>query len=112
SNRPENILTERFAPCLVMLRRDKLDLKVLCLDINFHLIVGVIKIAAWVPKGGVGLHASLAVSGAGEDDIVTALRGFPVKRPETPGIFSLVFAKLRDVPTGAAIGGDFDLRDV
>src|ERR1022692_4358494 len=74
------------------------------LNINFHLIIGVIKIATRIPHGGVGLHPPLAISGAREDCIVTTFRSLPVERPETPGILCLILSEFRGVPTRPAIG--------
>src|SRR5579859_2918677 len=62
------------------------------LDIDLHLIVGVVEIAAWIPRGRFGLHSSLAVGGAGKDYVVSAPSRLPVVGPETPCVFSLVFA--------------------
>src|SRR5260221_10247 len=69
-----------------------LRLLFLCLDIDLHLIVGVVEIAAGVPHGGFGLHSSLVVGGAGEDYVVAVFGGLPVVVPETPRIFGLVSA--------------------
>src|SRR5580700_10350582 len=39
-------------------------------DMDFHLICGVVEVAAGIPRGGGGLSAVLAVGGSGEDGVV------------------------------------------
>src|SRR5271169_396260 len=71
------------------------------LDIDLHLIAGVVEIAAGIPHGGFGLHASLAVGGPGEDYVVAAFGWLPTVGPETPRVFGLVFTEFRLGPSGA-----------
>src|SRR6202030_1315778 len=74
------------------------------LDIDLYLIVGVVEIAAGIPRGDFGLHSSLAVGGAGKDYVIAAFGRLPLVVPETPRIFSLVFAEVRGVAGGAGVG--------
>src|SRR5258706_10162954 len=84
----------------------------LSLNIDLHLIVGVIQIAARIPDCGFGLYATLAVGGPREDYVVPAPRGFPGVSPQTPRIPGMVFAELRRIPRCAAVGRNFNLGDV
>src|ERR1700693_871627 len=46
-------------------------------NMDFHLIYGVVEIAAGIPRWGGGLGAALAVGGSRLDGVVAALGGFP-----------------------------------
>src|SRR5215470_1928650 len=77
------------------------------LNIDLHLIIGVVEIAARIPDGAFGLGAPLAVGGTGQEDVVSALGGLPVVAPLAPGVLGLIFPKLSSAPGGSAVGGDF-----
>src|SRR5713226_5405613 len=73
----------------------------LSLNIDLHLIVGVVKISARIPDGRVGLNPSLAVGGAREDHVVAAFRRLPGIAPQTPCVLSVILAEFRRSPGGA-----------
>src|SRR5579863_3840837 len=79
---------------------------------NFHLIDGVVEVAAGIPNRRGRLDASLGVAGARLDNVIAALGCIPVVAPQAPGIVRLLAAELRGIPTPAAVGGNFDFGDV
>src|SRR5277367_901203 len=59
---------------------------------DFHLIDGVVEIAARIPGCGFGLRTPLAVGGARHDGVVARLAGLPVVAPEAPRVVGLFAA--------------------
>src|SRR5580704_31961 len=84
----------------------------LCLDMNFHLVDGVVQVAAGIPHGCGGLRAPLAVGRSGHDHIVAGIWNLPLQTEHTPSEASFVFPQLCGEPRTAAVDGDLDLGDV
>src|SRR5579864_2503378 len=84
----------------------------LYLDMNFHLVDGIVQVAAGIPYGCGGLRAALAVGSSGHDHIVAGFWSLPLQTEHTPSEASFVFPQLRGEPRTAAVDGDLDLGDV
>src|SRR6266404_3716683 len=67
-------------------------------NMDFHLIDGVIEIAAGIPEGAGGLSAALGVCGARKNRVVATLGSFPVVAPQSPGVVGLFAAQSGGIP--------------
>src|SRR5438105_1964788 len=72
-------------------------------NMDFHLIDGVIEIAAGIPEGAGGLSAALGVCGARKNRVVATLGSFPVVGPQSPGVVGLFAAQSGGIPGCAAV---------
>src|SRR5271166_2612664 len=72
-------------------------------DMDLHLVDCVVKIAARVPRGGVGLDASLGIRCAREDRVVSRFC-LELVTPQPPRVVRLFVAKRCRIPRRAAIG--------
>src|SRR5258705_11807168 len=86
--------------------------KYLCLDMDSHLIDGVVEIAAGIPDRRERLCASLAIRRAGCECKVARVWSLPLQIPQPPRIARVIGSQLRILPGSAGISRDFDTNDV
>src|SRR5579872_3574500 len=68
-------------------------------DMDFHLIIGVVKISAWIPNSGCRLRVALTIGCSGQNCVVAGLWRLPGEAPHPPSVLSLFVPKLGGFPS-------------
>src|SRR6266699_4351292 len=84
----------------------------LCLNMNLHLVDGIVEVPTRIPRRRLRLRPALAVSGSRQSGVFPGTRSMPGLIPQTPCVLGLLSAKLRRVPCRTAVGRDFDASDI
>src|SRR5437764_15367755 len=84
----------------------------LCLNMNLHLVDGIVEVPTTIPRRSLRLRPALTVSGSRQNGVLPGMRSMPRIIPQTPCILGLLSAELRRLPCRTAVGRDFDASDI
>src|SRR5437762_14077534 len=82
------------------------------LNMDLHLIDGVVQIPARVPCCDLGLHSAMAIRSSRHHRVLPGSRRLPGMAPCSPGIPRLLFPQLSRTPTGTRISRYIHLHDI
>src|SRR2546427_10179363 len=84
----------------------------LCLNMNLHLVDGIVEVPTRIPRRSQRLGPAMAVSGSRQNRVLPGTRSTPRIIPQTPCVIRLLSAEMRRVPCRTAVGRDFDARAI
>src|SRR5215469_11490223 len=85
---------------------------ILSLHMNHYLVDRIVKIAARIPHGRLGLNSALTVRGAGHDHAVAGNRRLPAIAPQPPRVTGLLVRQYGRAPVRSSITGNFDFHNI
>src|SRR2546427_12583224 len=84
----------------------------LCLNMNLHLVDGIVEVPTRIPRRSQRLGPAMAVSGSRQNRVLPGTRSTPRIISQTPCVLRLLSAALRRLPCLTAVGRDFDAIDI
>src|SRR2546427_13160991 len=79
----------------------------LCLNMNLHLVDGIVEVPTRIPRRSQRLGPAMAVSGSRQNRVLPGTRGPPRIIPQTPWVLRLLPAEFPRMPCRTAVGRDF-----
>src|SRR3989442_6499729 len=84
----------------------------LCLNMNLHLVDGIVEVPTRIPRRSQRLGPAMAVSGSRQNRVLPGTPSTPRIITQTPCVLPLLSAELRRLPCRTAVGRDFDASDI
>src|SRR5204863_8706485 len=79
----------------------------LCLNMNLHLVDGIVEVPTRIRRRSQRLGPAMAVSGSRQNRVLPGTRSTPRIIPQTPDVLLLLSPELRRLQGRTAVGTDF-----